>query len=94
MTSPCQPQHTHTHFNKKTSPFSHSQPRHFSQHTNENPSRWGASGQQDLKDHSKLQKALGVRTNELHQLSPFATFVPASVALCVAPCAALAPRKN
>lgn len=67
--------------NKKTSPFSHSQPRHFSQHTDENPSRWGASGQQDLKDHSKLQKALGVRTNELHQLSPFATFVPASVAL-------------
>ncbi|QDZ25841.1 hypothetical protein HOP50_19g83830 [Chloropicon primus] len=38
-------------------------------------------GQSDLKDHTKYQKALGVRVHELHKLSPFAMYTPASVAL-------------
>ena len=37
--------------------------------------------QSALKDHTKFQVALGVRTSELHKLSPFAQYTPGSVAL-------------
>ena len=41
----------------------------------------GHMAQSALKDHTKFQVALGVRTSELHKLSPFAQYTPGSVAL-------------